>query len=111
MPRNDDGDHPEARARRGGRGGRRDDEARTGERPVWSPRERRLVETPVYDGGAFGAGATLTGPAIVELANTTIVVLDGFDLLVDGYGSFVLYAGERGRQRSEALAAEVAETQ
>ncbi len=87
------------------------DEARTGERPVWSPRERLLVETPVFDGGAFGAGATLTGPAIVELANTTIVVLDGFDLLVDGYGSFVLYAGERGRQRSEALTAEVAETQ
>ena len=40
----------------------------------------------------------LSGPAIVELANTTIVVLDGFELLVDGYGSFVLYTGERGRR-------------
>jgi N-methylhydantoinase A len=79
--------------------------AQVGERPVWSPLERRLVDTPVFDGTALGAGASLPGPAIVELANTTIVVLDGFELLVDRYGSFVLYAGERGRERSAALAA------
>jgi N-methylhydantoinase A len=79
--------------------------AQRADRPVWSPLERRLVETPVYDGHALGAGATLSGPAIVELANTTVVVLDGFELLVDGYGSFVLYAGERGRARSAALLA------
>jgi N-methylhydantoinase A len=84
------------------------DSAKLGERPVWSPLERRLVETPVFDVRALGAGATLSGPAIVELANTTIVVLDGFELLVDGYGSFVLYAGERGRERTAALAAGVA---
>jgi N-methylhydantoinase A len=76
-----------------------------GERPVWSPLERRLVDTPVYDGHGLAAGASLAGPAIVELANTTIVVLDGFELLVDRFGSFVLYAGERGRERSSALAA------
>jgi N-methylhydantoinase A len=80
--------------------------AQIGERPVWSPVERRLGATPVYDGLALGAGAMLSGPAIVELANTTIVVLDGFELLVDRFGSFVLYAGERGRERSAALVAE-----
>jgi len=79
--------------------------ARIGERPVWSPLERRLVPTPVYDGHELGAGAGLSGPAIVELANTTIVVLDGFELVVDRFGSFVLYAGERGRERSAALTA------
>jgi len=84
--------------------------AKMGERSVWSPPARRLVETPVFDGHALGAGAALTGPAIVELANTTIVVLDGFELLVDGYGSFVLYAGERGRERSAALVAGAAES-
>jgi N-methylhydantoinase A len=78
-----------------------------GTRPVWSPLERRLVETPVYDGRALVVGASLTGPAVVQLANTTVVVLDGFELLVDRYGSFVLYAGERGRERSAALAAGV----
>ena len=77
--------------------------AQIGERPVWSPLERRPAPTPVYDGRVLGAGAALSGPAIVELANTTIVVLDGFELLVDRFGSFVLYAGERGRERSAAL--------
>ncbi len=79
------------------------DVGRVGERPVWSPLERRLVETPVFDGRDLAAGASLAGPAIVELANTTIAVLDGFELLVDRFGSFVLYAGERGRERSAAL--------
>src|SRR5262249_33453552 len=82
------------------------EDARIGERPVWSPVERRMGSTPVYDGLVLGAGAGLSGPAIVELANTTIVVLDGFELLVDRFGSFVLYAGERGRERSAALVAE-----
>jgi N-methylhydantoinase A len=81
--------------------------AQIGERPVWSPVERRKIATPVYDGRALPAVAALSGPAIVELANTTIVVLDGFELLVDRFGSFVLYAGERGRERSAALVAEV----
>jgi N-methylhydantoinase A len=81
------------------------DEARVGERPVWSPSQRRLVESPVYDGHVLGPGVTLVGPAIVELANTTIVVLDGFDLLLDRFGSFILQAGERGRERAAAFAA------
>jgi N-methylhydantoinase A len=80
--------------------------AHVGSRAVWSPAERQLVETPVFDGAGLGAGTSLSGPAIVELANTTIVVLDGFELLVDRFGSFVLYAGERGRERSAALVAE-----
>jgi N-methylhydantoinase A len=66
-----------------------------------------MVETPVYDGSALGAGATLAGPAVVELMNTTILVLEGFDLVVDRFGSFVLYAGERGRQLAEQLAPEL----
>ncbi len=79
------------------------EQARLGERPVWSPSRRRLVDTPVYDGPALGPGLSLAGPAIVELANTTIAVLDGFDLLLDRFGSFVLHTGDRGR----ALAAEL----
>jgi N-methylhydantoinase A len=86
-------------------GGAGSDSARIAERPVWSPLERRLVETLVFDGHGLGSGAALSGPAIVELANTTIVVLEGFELLVDAYGSFVVYAGERGRERSAELVA------
>jgi N-methylhydantoinase A len=80
--------------------------ARTGSRPVWSPPERRLADTPVYDGIRLGAGAALAGPAVIELANTTIVVPAGFEALVDRYGSFVLWHGERGRELAAALAPE-----
>ena len=79
-------------------------EARLGSRPVWSLTQRRLVETPVLDGRLLGPGATLSGPAIVELANTTIVVLDGFELVLDRFGSFILYTGERGRELAASLA-------
>jgi N-methylhydantoinase A len=69
-------------------------QARRGTRMAWSPGARAMEETPVYDGLALAAGAGLQGPAIVELANTTIVVLAGFRLAVDQYGSFVLAAGD-----------------
>ncbi|HVW46105.1 MAG TPA: hydantoinase/oxoprolinase family protein [Solirubrobacterales bacterium] len=72
-------------------------------RPTWSARSRAMVDTPVYDGHGLGAGFEVSGPAIVELATTTIVVPDGFDLLVDRRGSFVLAAGERGRKLARDL--------
>ena len=50
-------------------------------------------------------GARLDGPAIVELANTTIVVLAAFQLSVDAYGTFVLAAGAA-RERGAAGIAE-----
>jgi N-methylhydantoinase A len=78
--------------------------AQIGTRGAWSPGERSMQETPVYDGLALAAGAQLPGPAIVELANTTIVVLAGFRLSVDQYGSFILAAGDE----STALTAGIA---
>ena len=65
-------------------------------RPVWSPVARALVDTPVHDGQSLHPGATVTGPAIVELSNTTIVVPDAFTLNVDAYGAFAVHSGERG---------------
>jgi N-methylhydantoinase A len=76
-------------------GGSRDAaRALIGTRSAWSPGTRSMQDTPVYDGLMLAAGASLRGPAIVELANTTIVVLDGFRLTVDPYGAFVLAAGD-----------------
>jgi N-methylhydantoinase A len=72
-------------------------------RPTWSARSRAMVDTPVYDGHGLSAGFEVSGPAIVELATTTIVVPEGFDLLVDRRGSFVLAAGERGRKLADDL--------
>lgn len=74
-----------------------------GSRPTWSAGRRAMVDTPVYDGHALSAGFEASGPAIVELATTTIVVPEGFDLLVDRRGSFVLAAGERGRKLADDL--------
>jgi N-methylhydantoinase A len=75
-----------------------------GERRAWSPRARGLVPTAVHDGAALGPGARLDGPAIVELTNTTIVVPDGFGLVVDSAGSFVLFAAEREEELLARLA-------
>ena len=69
--------------------------ARRGERPVWDPIARALEPTPVWDGLKLTVASTLPGPAIVELASTTIVVPRGFTLEVDTHGAFVVYSGER----------------
>jgi N-methylhydantoinase A len=88
-------------------GGSADPEAaRTGVRPVWSPAERQLVETAVYDGSSLATGAELTGPAVVELESTTVVVPGGCGLVVDRLGAFVLHTGERGRELARRLAPE-----
>jgi N-methylhydantoinase A len=77
--------------------------APSGRRATWSPGSRAMVDTPVYDGHGLQPGFEVAGPAIVELATTTIVLLEGFDLVVDRRGAFLLCAGERGR----ALAAQL----
>ena len=50
----------------------------------------------MWDGRTLPVSATLDGPAIVELASTTIVVPRGFTLDVDAYGAFAVHSGERG---------------
>ena len=73
-------------------------DARRGERPVWDAGERALVPTQVWDGRRLAVSSTLDGPAIVELASTTIVVPRGFTVDVDAYGAFVVHSGERGTE-------------
>jgi N-methylhydantoinase A len=74
-----------------------------GERPMWDPDERAHRPTPVWDGRQLTASSTLSGPAIVELSNTTIVVPRGFALDVDAYGAFVVHSGERGAEFARRL--------
>ena len=47
-------------------------------------------ETEIYDGDLLERGMTVAGPAVVEQANTTIVVFPGQVLEVNEYGDFVL---------------------
>jgi N-methylhydantoinase A len=47
-----------------------------------------LKTTPVYDGEKLVAGNTIKGPAIVETADTTVVVHPGRTLRLDALGNF-----------------------
>ena len=78
-------------------------DALRGERPVWDPAQRALEPTPVWDGRKLPASSATTGPAIVELASTTIVVPHDFTLDVDAFGSFIVHAGERGAEVARQL--------
>ena len=48
--------------------------AQTGTRPVCLDARAGFVDTAIYDYGALRAGHVLTGPAIVEVPTTTVVV-------------------------------------
>ena len=53
----------------------------TGSRPVYFGAD--FVETPVYRRDALAAGQTVSGPAIVEEAESTLVLPPDYDLAVD----------------------------
>jgi N-methylhydantoinase A len=61
--------------------------ARKGARAAWF--QGRFVDTPVFDGDRLGAGAAITGPAIIEEAFTTFVLPPGTTARVDGHGNYV----------------------
>jgi N-methylhydantoinase A len=65
-------------------------EARRGLRRVWIAEEAAFADVPVYDGERLGRGARLDGPAMVELATTTVVVPPAFGLETDRHGSFLM---------------------
>ncbi|WP_422053332.1 hydantoinase/oxoprolinase family protein [Shimia sp.] len=51
------------------------------------------IETPIYSRDALPSDATLTGPAIIEQMDTTIVVPPGARLSSDVVGNLVLHVG------------------
>ena len=64
--------------------------ATTGKRPVYWASFGKAVATPVMDGSKLRAGNVVTGPAIIETTETTIVVHPEQVLRVDGWGNFEL---------------------
>ncbi len=65
-------------------------EARKGYRPAYFPEAGGLIECPVYDRYALGRDTTLTGPAIVEERETTVVLLPGDRARVDEYRNLLV---------------------
>jgi len=59
-------------------------------REIYWPDLGRRRATPVFDGDALVAGNRIAGPAIVETADTTVVVQPGTRLRVDELGNFAM---------------------
>jgi N-methylhydantoinase A len=57
-------------------------------RSIYWPELAKLRSTPVFDGEKLAAGNRIKGPAIVETADTTVVVHPGRTLRLDALGNF-----------------------
>jgi N-methylhydantoinase A len=57
-------------------------------RSIYWPDLGKLRSTPVFDGEKLAAGNRIPGPAIVETADTTVVVHPGRTLRLDALGNF-----------------------
>jgi N-methylhydantoinase A len=67
-----------------------DDAALRPARPVFWTESGETTETPVFEGERLAPGNSVPGPAIVETADTTVVVHPGQMLAVDDFGNFEL---------------------
>ncbi|HEX6438689.1 MAG TPA: hypothetical protein VF182_16240, partial [Candidatus Binatia bacterium] len=68
--------------------------ARKGKREIFFTRpERKFIDTPIYDYERLGAGASVRGPAVIELPFTTALVPPGFTVKVDPYLNLVMEIG------------------
>jgi N-methylhydantoinase A len=70
-------------------------DAEVGRRPVCLNAADGYVDTPVYDYQRLQAGHQLTGPAIVEVPTTTVVVPGGATATVDSLGNLVMRPAPR----------------
>ena len=61
-----------------------------GTRRVYLPERGGFADCPVYDRYRLGAGATLTGPAIVEEHESTVVLGEAAQGSIDAYGNLVV---------------------
>ncbi len=59
-------------------------------RKMFDPVQKSMVDVPVYEGDHMKAGAEITGPAIVELTTTTIIVPSEFHMKLDENGNFIM---------------------
>jgi N-methylhydantoinase A len=78
--------------------------AHKGRRSVYIPERDDFAEIDILDGHRMRAGHRVRGPALIEQQTTAIFISDGFDCVVDGLGSFVLYAKGREDLIASALA-------
>ncbi|WP_283139230.1 hydantoinase/oxoprolinase family protein [Rhizohabitans arisaemae] len=66
------------------------EDARKGSRPVFLDLRYGWADTAVYDYRALGPGHVITGPAIVEVPTTTVVVPSGAEGTIDRFGNLAI---------------------
>jgi N-methylhydantoinase A len=66
------------------------EDARTGERPAYSPAAGEMIACAVYRRERLGPGAAFTGPAIIEEPSATTIVDTRARVQVDAYGSLLI---------------------
>ena len=71
-----------------------------GKRPAYLPERKAYREVPVFDGEQLGHGNRLQGPAIIESANTSILIPAGWRAEYDVLGNCVLAAPALRKGRS-----------
>ncbi len=71
------------------------DAALKGRRRAYVAERRQFEQVPVYDGPRLPAGAALSGPALIERTDTTIVIGAGYQARIDDHGSVLIEARER----------------
>lgn len=64
-------------------------------REVFIPEKGMMKNVPVYDGDMPVYHTKLEGPCVIEKVTTSVFVSEGYDCLVDGLGSFIVYDKEK----------------
>jgi N-methylhydantoinase A len=65
-------------------------DALVGHREVFFPANRDFVTTPIYRGELVRPGHLISGPAVIEEPDTTIVVYPGQEAMADHYSTYVI---------------------
>ena len=64
--------------------------ARVGSRPVFFETAKGFQDTPIYDGSLIRPGHLISGPAVIEEPDTTIVVYPGQEAMADQHQTYVV---------------------
>lgn len=65
--------------------------ARRGSRSIYIPGIKNSLDADVYLGSALRPGSRLAGPAIIERANTTLLILPGYEFACDSFGQYLIW--------------------
>ena len=72
-------------------------------RKIFLPLQKCFKDTDVFDGALLKFGNKVTGPAIIEQLNTTTFVSPEYNLIVDKFGSYILFLKSKEKEIEKIL--------